>query len=403
MSNYSKVQFISWEVYTGPIIVDQQAGIGLYPGLRDQDQDKRTGVLGQCRDIDARVAFTADALAKAEAASDRSPSTLKIFMAPEFLYRGAGGAYLNDLLNGWQPPGAPAEFGLPAPYNGPWPGLFGALRALVARSAFEDWVFVFGTAISASFPTRKATSGKYVLDPSQPGEIYNSALIQRGGTGHTADAYVSRKQYISGIDFINWYGAVQQHMPGTVEPADPEAVVPEDAMGVPEGSAVFRLPAVNDGTGAPIDFGIEICLDHASSGGNHANAFGRIRTANQYVKIQLVPSAGMRLKPESIRLQPAGGPTPNSYAFNCDGLATMAGNEYGSHTQVWNGANGAIPAAANRLIEISGGTQLANTVVQAVAPTVATPLGQVAASMLWNNGGGVQGAGNVRVMAPRDL
>lgn len=404
MSNYSKVQFISWEVHTGPFVIPGTAkgnpDVALYSGLLDPAPDKRTDALGQCWDIDARLAFTADAISKAELSSDRSPGTLKVFMAPEFLYRGAGGAYLHDLIDGWASK-APAEFNLPAPYSGPWPGLFGGLRALVRDAKYEDWIFVFGTAVSASFPSAKQGNGKFVIDTSKPGEIYNSALIQRGGLLHGGDNYVSRKHYISGIDFLNWNASVKQHVAGTVLPLDPSTVLPADVLGVPEGGAVFRIPGINDSKTKPIDFGIEICLDHIASGSS-ANAYGRLRTAGQFVRIQLVPSGGMRLKPESICLQPAGVPTPRSYAFNCDGLGNIDGSP-GSHTQLWNGTNGAIVLPANRLVDANGGVALADTRLSAVITQVRQAQVLVSADMLWNSGGSVKGAGQVRLLATRDL
>lgn len=402
MSNYSKVQFISWELYTGPFRTELRPGTGWYAGLLSPGLDKRVDALGQCWDIEARLAFTADAIAQAKSKSDPSSSTLKVFMAPEFLYRGAGGAYLHDLLNGWSAH-APAELGLPAPFAGRWDGLFGGLRALAAGAGYEDWVFVFGTALSASFPTAKASGGKYLLDPGAMGEIYNSALIQRGGAANGNSNYVSRKHYISPIDFVNRLGAAIQHSPGNVLPFDPRAVIPADILGVSEGGAVFGLAGVNDGSGKPIDFGIEICLDHAQSG-NNANLFGRIRTAGQYVKLQLVPSGGLYLIDASIRLQPGGAATPRSYAFNCDGLNGLGNAPGGCHTQVWNGANGASPVpAANKLVEASGGQALAGTVLAAVTANVATPHGPVAANLLWHSGGAVQGAGSVRVLSPLNL
>jgi hypothetical protein len=403
MSNYDKVQFISWELYTGPFRVATRPGTGWYAGLLNPALDKRLDALGQCWDIEARIAFTADAIAQAKKKSDDSKSTLKVFMAPEFLYRGAGGAYLHDLINGWAAH-APAELALPAPYAGRWDGLFGGLRALVATPGFEDWVFVFGTALSASFPTAKAANGKYLLDPAAMGEIYNSALIQRGGAANGDSNYVSRKHYISPIDFVNRLGAAIQHAPGNVLPFDPRAVIPADILGVTEGGAVFGLPGINDASGKPIDFGIEICLDHAQSG-NNANLFGRIRTAGQYVKLQLVPSGGLNLIDASIRLQPGGAATPRSYAFNCDGLNGLAGAAGGCHTQVWNGANGVSPVpAANKLVEASGGQALAGTTVLDVANNVVTPHGPVAADMLWNRGdAGARGAGKVRVLGALNL
>jgi hypothetical protein len=405
--NYSKVQFISWELNTGPVQdADPKSKLppkynlkGYYPGLRlNGATDDRLDVNSQCIDIEARVAFTGNAIAAAHKLADASADVLKIFMAPEFIYRGAGGAYLHDLINGWEST-APAEFNLKAPYNNKWGGLFGELQQLAAHDDYNNWLFVFGTAISASLPTFKDTDGKYYLDPDPKklGEIYNSSLIQLGGSGNTAANYASRKHYISGIDFLQWYTRTNtvQYKGHTVEPADDRAVIPADVLGVAEGGALFNIPNVNDSKGKAIDFGIEICLDHSSSGGNGANKFGRIRTADQYVKIQLVPSAGMYLKDVSIRLQPAGGPTTDSYAFNCDGLCSVVpyGIE-GCHTQIWNGANGATVPVASKLFETSNGAQVANTQVAKVVANVATPAnGQIADTQLWKSG-----AGSVRVV-----
>lgn len=400
MSNYSKVQFISWELNTGPFIVQHTPfQVGWYAGLLDPGLDQRIGVLGQCCDIEARLAFVADAIARAETLSDRSAGTLKVFMAPEFLFRGAGGAYLHDLLEGWQV-NAP-ELGPAAPFDRPWPGLFGGLRRLAADARFEDWLFVFGTAVSATFPTRRQ-AGKEVLDPTRPGEVYNTALIQRGGATHGADNYVSRKHYISGIDFLQWYGNAGQHSAGTVLPLDHAALVPAEALGDTEGGALFQIPGVNDGAGTPIDFGIEICLDHACSGGNGVKAFGRIRSAGRLVRIQLVPSGGMSLVADSVRLQPARGSVPGAYAFNCDGLGNLDGWP-GSHTQLWGSRAGGVLPSLQRLVEASGGAALPGTQLAPVATAATVGPMQVQAHMLWNNGQGVAGAGQVRVIAPYGL
>lgn len=392
--NYSKVQFISWELHTGPQTMPPPYHTGgYYIGLRNGSPDDRLDVNSMCVDIEARLAFTANAMVNAQKLADASPDVLKIFMAPEFLYRGAGGAYLHDLINGWVG-AAPASFNVKAPFNTKWNGLFGGLQSLAANDSYKNWLFVFGTAISSSFPTKTGTDGKEYLDASKPAEIYNSSLIQLGGAGNTASNYASRKHYKSGIDFLQWYlGASVQHLGNTVLPADPAALIPADVMGEPEGGAVFNIPTVNDSKGKAIDFGIEICLDHARSGGNATNHFGRIRTANQYVKVQLVPSGGMTLVDASIRLEPAGGATPNSYAFNCDGLGALD-NTPGSHTQIWNGSNGAVVPLANKLFETSNGAQVANTQVAKVVANIATPTnGQIADTQLWKNG-----SGSVRVI-----
>ena len=146
MPEYSKVQFIAWEIYTGAVY--GPSGADHYAGLAPAAGDRRFHVLSQCLDIMARVEFTRRAIETAYKNAQADSETLKIFMAPEFLYRGAAGAYFYDLLNGWEK--APASFGpLPAYFKGPWGGLFGELRALAAEERFQDWVFVFGSAIGA--------------------------------------------------------------------------------------------------------------------------------------------------------------------------------------------------------------------------------------------------------------
>jgi hypothetical protein len=336
---------------------------------------------------------------------DKSTSTLKVFIAPEFLFRGAGGAYLHDLINGWVGP-APADFALgTASYANKWPGLFGSLQALVAKDDFKDWVFVFGTAISASFatylyPLPRASGTKAYVDLSKKAEIYNTALVQLGGKANININYASRKQYISGIDFLRYYRYSNEvFLNDKVQPLDSNTrqyVVETDK----EAGAVFTLNSVNDASGKAINFGLEICLDHAVSGGinpstsRYRNNFGRLRNANKFVKLQLVPSAGMSLTPASIRLEPGTAKTPNSYAFNCDGLNNLvsgAGNN--SHSQLWNGANGAAVPTANKLLEVNGGATSANTEVSTVASSISTSFGNVSSSVLWSNG-----AGSIRVI-----
>lgn len=392
--NYTKVQFISWELNTGPLNNN-------YVGLRlNGVADDRLDVYSQCIDIESRISFTSNAINQALKSADSDPSVLKVFMAPEFLYRGAGGAYLHDLIDGWSGP-APTEFGaLPAPFNNAWNGLFGGLKQLVSNDIYKNWLFVFGTAISGSFPTIKdPATGKYYLDSTKIAEVYNSSLIQAGGVGNTNSSYVSRKHYISGIDFLRFYtGPNTQHVLSNVHALDTSMIIPQDVYGVPEGGAVFTIPQINDSTGKPINFGIEICLDHSYSGGNGTNHFGRLRTANQSVKIQLVPSAGMSLWDPSIRLEPALGPTPHSYAFNCDGLNNLTPGA-GCHTQIWNGSNGATVAPANKLFEVSNGAALPNTSVSRVIATLMTSGGvTINDTSLWS-----LGSGNVRVINPLQL
>lgn len=398
MPNYTHVQFISWEIYTGPNRgslpwknVDKGQS---YTGLGNAG-DNRTDINGQMEDIEARVAFTSKAMNAAHDLVDSKTTTLKVFMAPEFLYRGHGGAYLHDLINGWQSilPADLADTNLPAPYE----GLFGRLQQLAAHQNYDNWLFVFGTAISASFPVVQDAAGKCVMDFKQKAEIFNTALVQRGGPGNTSDNYASRKHYKSSIDFIEWWLGAVIHHNGNVVPADPEDLVPVE--GDAEGSATFTINEINDNKGKAIPLGLEVCLDHACSGGNRTNHWGRIRTSNRWVKLQLVPSGGMSLINASIRLLPGEGPTPHSYAFNCDGLQTPE-NTWGNHTQIWNGANGVDPVpSVNKLITAGTGKTLANTQVAKVVATVRAAYDtNVNDTQLWD-----LGSGHIRVMQPMQI
>lgn len=392
--NYQHIQFISWEIYTGPYFTENKKG--KYIGIHSVSDDKRIDVIGQCKDISARIEFTKDAIEKAYSKADQSSKVLKVFMAPEFLYRGAGGAYLHDLINGWESD-APQDFGsLPVPYSKKWGGLFGGLQQFVQDDQYEDWIFIFGTALSASFPTKKRLDDKYYLDPSKPGEIYNTALIQRGGTKYKSANYASRKHYISGMDFLNKnIESALAHINGKVKPFDPEEIIPSDLMGVTEGGALFQIKDTNDKDGKLIDFGIEICLDHARSGGNGNNKFGRIRTAGEKVTIQLVPSGGMALQEDSIFLKN----NDSCYAFNCDGFNGLT-EGYNSHSQIWN-------KNKSMVIEATGGENADKTSWVEVAKKVKINVNseelEISSEDLWDSNINAKGSGNVRIIKPLPL
>jgi hypothetical protein len=423
MANYTHVQFISWEIYTGPnrgppppppwrIDQDGTSYTGIVFGDRN-DPDNRLDIWGQLYDIGERLQFTYKATEEAYKLAVKRSTTLKVFMAPEFLYRGMGGAYIHDLINGWIKQ-SPDELNLWGEYDR-FPGLFGYLKSHAAQNKFNDWLFVFGTAISASFPAIK-TNGGWILDSTKMGEIYNTALIQRGGEFNTNDAYASRKRYIASIDFIKSQYRAKNFTLGDVVPADRLDLEPNESNR--EGSATFTINGINDKDGQPIMFGLEVCLDHAISTprnpqpNTRPNQWGRIRTADKSVKIQLVPSGGMNLKPESIRLLPATGPTPHSYAFHCDGLTTLHPSwvawganrqEWGAHTQIWNGANGVNPVPReNQLINVDYGVLTSNTSMAKVAERMywddPHQPRNIYASRLWD-----LGSGNVRVMEEMPL
>src|SRR5829696_6536849 len=118
MPNYTQVQFLSWEIYTGPnrgpppwSYPDQKGTSYTGIGNANATNDSRLDIAAQLFDIQQRARFTFKAMETAYDSANRHPSTLKVFMAPEFLYRGKGGAYIHDLINGWETK-PPSEFNL---------------------------------------------------------------------------------------------------------------------------------------------------------------------------------------------------------------------------------------------------------------------------------------------------
>src|SRR5262249_55269252 len=84
------------------------------------------GYLDDRYDLLARVEIMKKAMAAAAGkAGPADPTVLKIFMAPEFYFRGTGGAYPVEMLSEILP----------------------ALKAEAAQDKYADWVFIYGTAL----------------------------------------------------------------------------------------------------------------------------------------------------------------------------------------------------------------------------------------------------------------
>ncbi len=237
---------------------------------------------------------------------------LKVFLAPEFFFRGSYGAY---------PPQVVAEI---IPY----------MRNL-GTDAFPDWLFVFGTAISAHADTAtmctvcNSTNVKFVPDPAKPGktkgvcqvnashpvgegsygaEIHNVALIQKGSETHLVP-----KEYISGVDYKLHNGEPYVFIGGRKTKKFEFAISPA-------GSDYSRLKSKFDDermggcvfTFDGITIGLEVCLDHIKSKGQPAGT-GRLARYADTIQLHLIPSAGMSIG-AGLYCRPGG------IVFNVDGL-----------------------------------------------------------------------------------
>lgn len=286
--SYSAVQFIGYEIFTGP---------GQYPkrhfaGL-DNDRDDRA----------ARVALMEEALnaAKASRQVNNDRAVLKVFMAPEFYFRGQRGTYPIDLVTGTGPNER---------------GLIGALTDMIKDPSWADWLVVFGTIVARSSGSRGRT------------EVYNISVVQQGsfrGESERLDKGVLiMKEFESSIDFLNISpeGLTRAEMaqlpafgPGTyaLEQNHPG----QAGGGGYNGGSIFRI--------AGITFGLEMCLDHATR--RLLRAWPR--TDDSFIQVQLIPSAGMSIQAAAVATQSDG------LVFNVDGLSSdQVGHGYGFHTDL---------------------------------------------------------------------
>ena len=294
---YSSVVCIGYSVTTG--------------GFDGAGRVKYQGQLDDRNDMLARVAQMRAAIACARGLLPtnimQDSTILKIFMAPEFFFRGRYGAYTPDV--------AADIFPLLRSGDG---GTNGAV--------FKDWLFVLGTTISASIDAvtwcftcnsnadivfKKQTTnpaktkaecskglGHNVGEGIFGATIDNVALIQKG-----SETFLVAKEYTSGIDFRDEGGGgfvllkdkgVRREFDVRSTQGSVESRIPSRFTDERMGGGVFNF----DG----ITFGMEICLDHITPKMGSA----------ENLQIQLIPSAGMDIR--TMRT------VTDGIAFNVDGV-----------------------------------------------------------------------------------
>jgi hypothetical protein len=272
--SYTNIQFLAYTLNTG---FGQQNGAQVYLGLPDP-----------AADIRARCALMQCALAAARTQAVADAQTLKVFMAPEFFFRGVTGAYsLDDAM-----------------------GIASALQAIAQDPQWRDWIFAFGSIVASSAPAT----------PGGKQEVYNLTLVQMGGPDHAgeAGARVVLKEWMSGQDFIVRpvpaaagipAGMLYLDMVEHMTPAATDWFTTSDRLNWRSGDVQQRN---DDGGGifnaGGVTFGVEICLDHLGNRLLSAQLPG-----GPGVQVQLVPSCGMWVQDVAIIAAPGGA------VFACDG------------------------------------------------------------------------------------
>lgn len=220
---------------------------------------------------------------------DEDDKTLKIFMAPEFFFRGPYGAY-RDI--------------------GFCSQILSMMRIETGKPEYSNWLFVHGSALFAT--------DKYENKRRVGALLENYALVQKGGakTNERQD-FVVAKEFPSHVDFQHpgvgydeWYDPkTSQAVVGGVARRN---IMPQGGRRDPDDPLTNRMKAQSELTGGVIFtmdgilFGLEVCRDHYLKRLAHSQENGR-------VLIQLIPSAGMDIEAESIAC------VPDGLIFNVDG------------------------------------------------------------------------------------
>lgn len=268
---YDKIQFVGYAINT-------------FPEMRD-GKEHYFGLPNPKNDIDARCILMRRAMETAAAQIvDASPpeKTLKVFMAPEFFFRGATGAYQLE----W------AYYAVEQ------------LQKLAAEPQWQDWLFVFGTILGT-------WEEEGALD-----KAINFALIQEGGAAAKGDlgAKIVTKELKSHIDFISKSKVDGNIILGEIEHMDPGPSGPgKEAQYVNyDGAGIFKA--------CGITWAADICKDHLE---------GRLIKSPQLpgtseIQVQLVPSGGASIQASTTIAEEGG------FVFNVDanfyGVVTLKQN-----------------------------------------------------------------------------
>lgn len=201
VSPYTKVQTLSFQIYTGgapAYLTDELTGSTKHnhecKGLNSYGlpEDSNTlqcylGLEDTALDVQRRLGIMRDAVDRAYDVSDQDESTLKIFLAPEFFFRGKDGAFAFANEEQVDSTGECSDIC----------HILKGLEDIAAHKRFENWLFLFGTVIgSETLPTEDAYDFQF----------YNFAPLYRGFDPATSKRigknFIVPKRYVSNIDFL---------------------------------------------------------------------------------------------------------------------------------------------------------------------------------------------------------
>ena len=307
---HTRVQYVAYEICTMP------HGFGTRYTSKD---DWYVGKEDIPEDIRSRVALLREVLEKvaADPTIDHSPATMKIFMAPEFLFRGPKGAYALKHVLGTESRHAEAGestigSGQPVSEN----SLQAQLAQLTLSPKWRDWVFVFGTVVGYKQPLAggapaapTAAERRRASRPPTP----CARGITRFTTSRSCSAAAARRWRRRSARALRDQELALGHrlpQPRAVRRArqrrrasmlDPVDDLESRTLALAGDADTLEIDDDGLFTMNGVSFGLEICLDHAKHRLVRAAA-----KSGAKVQVQLVPSGGMEIHEESICVEPGG-------------------------------------------------------------------------------------------------
>eukprot|EP00523_Entomoneis_sp_CCMP467_P016079 CAMPEP_0168769536 /NCGR_PEP_ID=MMETSP0725-20121227/2453_1 /TAXON_ID=265536 /ORGANISM="Amphiprora sp., Strain CCMP467" /LENGTH=615 /DNA_ID=CAMNT_0008818949 /DNA_START=9 /DNA_END=1856 /DNA_ORIENTATION=+ len=372
ISKYTQFQALNFQLYTGgaPVFLNNDDGAiianpecsNAVEGVLEGESQCYMGHENATQDVLDRLDVLQTAVERAYEAASRNEDTLKIFVAPEFFFRGLQGAYVVPQNSSH----SNAIFGKTS--SGTCEGVvclvLQGLQDLVADARFQDWLFLFGTTIvSEELPTEDEYDCLF----------YNFGMLYKGydpaTQTHHGKRFIIPKRYVSTSDFLLPHRSRSEGNATTMELYETaqhgNANIPTSALKDDGSPAVLLAPSLSQKkynrnlwyaykdelTSHPMDytmieygwlqldsitFTVEICLDHdlrsaltsflvdsvvpeatlipsCNSNGNnnkdpksesvkHENQVEYVEIPRHQAQISLVSSAGMTVNEASLAL-----------------------------------------------------------------------------------------------------
>jgi hypothetical protein len=309
MPNYTGIQIIGYgSVTSQPTQVLPSTALNAY----QQDAESRAKTLCQVAEW-TRTTFT-------QKLGDSR--TLKVFIAPEFYFRYGGPSKPPAALGNSYPNG---EQLLPNVVEK-------VLRPFFATESYADWLIVPGTMF-----WHKSAADSGTNHPT----YFNTVLTIRGGAGAdlTPEERAANTQPCQ-VPTMGGLSTNQKRLMSSIDYALTEDRSEWDAALNPMFAPIlgdwdwwrwhtFKVQGAAGPSGAPIVFGLEVCLEHMDAG--EASGLGVLRTFAQHypshcsgpvpaIDVQLVTSCGMSLQPGLGIAAKIGG-----LAILCDGMQPPGG------------------------------------------------------------------------------